>query len=143
MLLEGKNIIVFAGITGTGKACAKAAIREGAAKVVTISRADPTDERAVKAVEEIRSYDKGLVKHIKCDASKREEVDAAIKEAADFFGGRIDGLSLGQAVDHHGFVYEIDNDLYQQDLDVAFFGTINAVRAAFPYMKDNGGSIVT
>ena len=46
MLLDGKRIIVTGGITGIGKATVLAMAREGA-QVVSMSRADPSEEKVV------------------------------------------------------------------------------------------------
>lgn len=141
MMLQGKKFVIFAGVTGSGRATAEIAAREGAS-VVTMSRALPTDERAAKTIEACEKLGNGAFKHIKCDASIKDDVDRAMKEAISFLGG-IDALVLSQATDHIIASDVISTEDIQKDLDSALFGTMYACQAAFPYMKGNGGSIIT
>lgn len=141
MLLEGKKIIVLAGVTGTGRATALAAAREGAS-VVTMSRALPTDERAVTTVNACNEIGSGLFRHLRCDASQKSSVDVAVTEAVEFLGG-LDAVVLAQGTDHLGPTATLGADAFQADLGTALFGTVFACQAAYPHMKERGGSIIT
>lgn len=138
--LQGKKILVFAGVTGTGRATAEVAAREGA-DVVTLSRALPTDQRAVDTMKSLHALGNGKYRHITCDVTDRDSVFRCVQEAADFLGG-IDGLSLGQGTDHIMPSNQLTREAMQADLNTAYFGSMYACQAAFPYLKERGGSIL-
>src|ERR1700736_5589199 len=100
MLLEGKRIIVTGGLTGIGKATVLAMAREGA-QVVSMSRAEPTEERGAAVVDAAHKLGKGPVTHVQCDVTKRNVVNAAFAEAISLMGG-LDALVNSAGLEHQG-----------------------------------------
>ncbi|AFV03257.1 3-oxoacyl-[acyl-carrier protein] reductase [Dehalobacter sp. UNSWDHB] len=140
MLLQGKKLIITAGVTGCGKAIAEGAAREGAS-VVTVSRALPTDERAVKVIETCRSLGAGSFKHIQLDVSDRDAVFQVFDEAVAFLGG-LDCLVSSAAFESGCYSDAVNAAKLRQVFDVNVNGTIFANQAAFKHMRTKGGSII-
>ena len=141
MLLKDKKLVILGGATGCGKATAVIAAREGAS-VVTASTAAPTADRAVKVIEECKAAGNGKFKHIQCNASSRENVFTAMKEAAEFMGG-ITGVIASQGTFTPCPMIDMTHEAVMEEMNIALFGSMYAAQAAYPYLKENnGGSII-
>lgn len=129
MKLENKRIIVTGGSSGMGAGAVKVFAKEGA-KVVSIDINEPNDQNKVEGV----SYLKGNV----ADQAGIKEVFA---EAVKTLGG-LDALFNIAGINH--FIPTMD--LTSEELDAVFGvnikGVIFCCQAAYPYLKENGGSIV-
>ena len=113
MLLEGKRIIVTGGITGIGKATVLAMAREGA-QVVSMSRAEPTEERVAEVVEAANELGKHPVAHVQCDVTKRDVVNAAFGQAISLMDG-LDALVNSAGLEHQGPAEDLTEELlYEQ-----------------------------
>ena len=67
----------------------------------------------------------------------RDEAELIIKSAVDTFGS-IDILVNNAAIRPHGPFLEIENDDWQNVIDVNMYGPIWLARAALPFMLENG-----
>ena len=67
----------------------------------------------------------------------RDEAELIIKRAVDTFGS-IDILVNNAAIRPHGPFLEIENDDWQNVIDVNMYGPIWLARAALPFMLENG-----
>ena len=67
----------------------------------------------------------------------RDEAELIIKRAVDTFGS-IDILVNNAAIRPHGPFLEIENDDWQNVIDVNMYGPIWLARAALPFMIENG-----
>ncbi|MDA0358485.1 MAG: SDR family oxidoreductase [Proteobacteria bacterium] len=67
----------------------------------------------------------------------RDEAELVIKSAVDTFGS-IDILVNNAAIRPHGPFLEIENDDWQNVIDVNMYGPIWLARAALPFMLENG-----
>ena len=128
--LEGRVAIVPGGGQGVGRGIARRFAREGAA----ILLAQRNAENGRQAVAELRS-DFGIEAiFVKTDVTVREQVDAMIAAAVEQLGS-IDilvnnaGGSFPKRLENH-----TDEDM-GQGLDLNFWSSFWAMRAAFPYMK--------
>lgn len=140
MMLKGKRVIVTGGVTGIGRATVYACAREGA-DVVSLSRAAPDRRRVTTLTEQIAELGAGSHHHVQADISDRAAVDAAFAEAAEWLGG-LDGLVNSAATQTLKPAESFTAEELMQDMAVNTFGTVFTNQAAFPYMKDRGGSIV-
>lgn len=140
MLLQGKKIIVTAGVTGTGKAAAEQFVREGAI-VTTMSRKLPTDKSVVAALEKINSAGPGRATHIQVDVSDQDMVNKAFDEAAERMGG-LDVMANLAGIERTGPAEALTKELLYEMLDVHLLGTVFTNAAAFRHMKEKGGSII-
>ena len=140
MLLEGKRIIVTGGITGIGKATVFAMAREGA-QVVSMSRAEPTEERVAAVVEAANELGKGPVAHVHCDVTKRNVVNAAFGQAISLMGG-LDALVNSAGLEQQGPAEDLTEELLYEQFAVHVMGTVFTNGAAFRQFKDNGGGAI-
>lgn len=140
MILEGKRVIVTGGVTGIGRATTLACAREGAS-VVSMSTAATDRNRVTRIADQIADGGAGRYRHIPCDIGDRSAVDAAFAEATEWLGG-LDGLVHSAATQTIKPAEDLTDDDIMSDLRVSTFGMVYANQAAFPHLKDNGGSIV-
>lgn len=140
MILEGKRIIVTGGVTGIGRATTLACAREGAS-VVSMSTAAPDRHRVTRIADQIAQNGSGRYLHIQADIGDRAAVDAAFAQATDWLGG-LDGLVNSAATQTVRPAEDVTDDDIMADLRVSTFGTVYANQAAFPHLKQAGGSIV-
>lgn len=139
--LTGKKIVIFAGVTGTGKATAIVCSREGA-DIVTVSRAKADDDRVVTTKEACEEAGCASYHHLTCDVMDKDAVFETVRKAAEILGGRIDGLSLGQGTDHITPTIDLTTEQLEWDMKVAYLGSVYAAQAAYPYMRGHKSSII-
>jgi 3-oxoacyl-[acyl-carrier protein] reductase len=130
--LKGKSAVVMAGSKGLGKGVATKLAEEGA-NVLIISR---NIENLKKAKEEIESSTKKEIEIFQGDVTKKEDVDAAIKEAAKKFG-TIHILFTNAGGPPPGGFFDVKAEDYLTAVQLNLMSTIYAVYAAVPYMKKN------
>jgi len=140
VLLEGKRVIITGGLTGIGKATVIEMAKEGAS-VVSMSRKKADSPQALAVIDEAKKAGNGKVAHICCDVTNQAIVNAAVKEAVAFMGG------LDAVVNSAGLeTAKLAEDLVEEDLltqcAVSLHGTAFMCAAAFPYLKENGGSLI-
>lgn len=140
MLLEGKRIIVTGGITGIGKASVLEMVKEGAA-VVSMSRAEPDEERAAGVVKAAGELGPGPVSHIKCDVGNQDEVNRAFAEAIEFLGG-LDVITNCAGLEHQGPAEDLDAEILLDQLSVHVLGTAFTNAAACKHYKRVGGGAI-
>lgn len=140
MILESKRIIVTGGVTGIGRATTLACAREGAS-VVSLSTAAPDRHRVTRIAEQIADGGTGRYMHLQVDMGDRAAVDTAFAEATDWLGG-LDGLVHSAATQTIKPAEQVTDDDIMADLRVSTFGMVYANQAAFPHLRDKGGSIV-
>jgi len=132
MRLENKVAIVSGGGTGIGAATARVFAREGAKVVVTGRRAEPLE--AVAAEIDGRA--------VAGDTSDDDHVRAAVAAARDAFGG-LDVVVANAGLGFGGAAADVDDERWQQTLDVNLTGAFRLARAAIPSLVErDGGSIV-
>ncbi len=124
--MDTKVAVVTGASSGIGLSSAIALISKGYT-VYDLSRRDFLHEK---------------IKHIKCDVSVYESVQKAIDQVIKD-SGRIDLLVTSAGFGVAGAVEFMDISDAKNQLDVNFFGTVNAVKAVLPYMRNkNKGRII-
>ncbi len=133
MLLAGKRIIVTGGASGIAAATVRAYAREGA----TVWSLDVADANgaAVAAAAGAR------VTYRHCDIAQRDQVDAAVDEAARTMGG-LDALANVAAVERGTPAESIADAEWDLVFGVNVKGTLYTNQAAFRHLKDHGGVII-
>jgi meso-butanediol dehydrogenase / (S,S)-butanediol dehydrogenase / diacetyl reductase len=131
MRLDGKVAIVSGGGTGIGAATARVFAREGARVVVTGRRAEPL--QAVAAEIDGRA--------VAGDTSDDDHVRAAVAAARDAFGG-LDVVVANAGLGFGGAAADVDDERWQQTLDVNLTGAFRLVRAAIPSLVERGGGSI-
>ncbi|GAA3054985.1 NAD(P)-dependent dehydrogenase (short-subunit alcohol dehydrogenase family) [Streptomyces olivoverticillatus] len=136
-ILQGKVVLITGASSGIGAAAARVFAREGA-KVVLAAR---REERLRELVAELR--DKGAeAEYVVADMVRREDTRQAVAVAVETFG-RLDG-----AFNNAGWgqgrtpLHEMDDELYDQIMDVNVRGVWNCLRDEIAAMLETGGGAI-
>lgn len=135
--LEGKVALITGGGQGVGLGIAQAFCAEGASVVIT-GRNEQTLEAGLAEIT------KRGGKAIACpgDAAKQENARHAVSVAVDCFGG-LDILVNNAQARRSGVPFE---DITAEDMELALgsgpCATLFHMQAAFPHMRERGGSII-
>ena len=134
--LKDKVAIVTGAASGFGEGMAKRFAEEGAKIVV----ADLNGDGAARVAQEIGS----AAIAIAADVSKRADIDAMVKAAAEKFG-RLDILVNNAGYTHrNGDLLKVDEATFDRIYNVNMKAIYLAALAAVPVMeKQGGGSIIT
>ena len=135
MSRSGAVAIVTGGASGLGEAISHRLAGDGATVVV----ADADEAGAQTVADAIVSLGHNAVA-VRCDVTRRDEVDSMVAEAARL--GRIGVLVLSAAVESLVPVVDLTDDEWQRVLDVNLKGPFLCMRAAIPHMVEAGGGSV-
>jgi len=129
---QGKTAVVTGGAKGIGAATAKRLASEGATVVV----ADFDEAAAQGTAQEIGGH------AVRCDVTKREDVEAAIEKAVEV-GGSLDVLVTCAGITRDNLLFKMSDDDWNAVIDTHLKGTFYAVRAAQKQMvEQKSGRIV-
>ncbi|MCB2077333.1 MAG: SDR family oxidoreductase [Novosphingobium sp.] len=135
--LQGKVALITGAGQGVGLGIAQAFASEGASVVITGRDAQRLDD-AIPLIE-ARG---GTALACPGDAAKRENADRAVAMAVDAFGG-LDILVNNAQARRSGVPIE---EITEADMELALgsgpVATLLHMQAAFPHMKEKGGSII-
>ena len=131
--LKGKVALVTGATQGIGKATALLLAREGA-RVALVARGRDGLERCVK---EIASAG-GEALALQCDVSRAEDLERAVKAVTERWGG-LDILVNNAGTSMRGPFEEVDDAMWQADLDLKLMAAVRLSRLALPLMKARGG----
>lgn len=129
--LEGKRAVITGAAQGLGEALAQRMADEGA--VVAVG--DLNLEGAKQTAAKMGGHGFAV------DVSDYASCEQFIKNAADALGG-IDILVCNAAILISGAIEEIDADRWKKVIDVNLCGFFNTAKAAAPYLKQQGGTII-
>ena len=139
--LEGKHAIVTGGSKGIGKAIARELAREGVDVAIVARSRDQLESTA----KELAAETKRRVIPLVADVTSKEQVDRMVAEAAERLGGLhilVNSGSPPGGTATGPIETVIDEDLLQ-DFNVKYVGALRCVRAAIPFLKQQGwGRIV-
>ena len=127
MRLKDKVAIVTGAASGFGAEIARSYAREGAKVVI----ADLNEVGAQKIAKEIGN----AAVAVKCDVSKRADIDLAVKAARDHFG------EIDIVVNNAGFTHknqpflEVDEATYDRCFDVNVKAIYHMINAVVPSMR--------
>jgi NAD(P)-dependent dehydrogenase (short-subunit alcohol dehydrogenase family) len=137
---EGRVAFVTGAAHGIGRAVAIRLAREGA----SVTLADLDVQAAERTADEVTGFG-GSAFAVGCDVTDRASVDASIDASIERFG-RLDVLvnTAGGDTPEPPFP-EVDDDLWQRQLDLNLSGVVRCIRAALPLLLAStaGGNVVT
>lgn len=133
MSFEGKTIVVTGGAKGIGAGCVKIFHREQG-QVVIFDVDEEAGSRLSKKLGE-------RVLYLSCDISDEQQVSAAMKKAADHFGG-IDVLVNNAGILHYATVTETSEEAWDSLMNVNLKGAFLCAKHAIPYMQKAGSGVV-
>lgn len=135
--IDGDKAVVTGASSGIGRETALALARAG----VDVALAARREERLEELAERIENETEAEAVVVPTDVRAEDDVDALIETAVDSFG-RLDvlvnnaGLVVGQDVE------ELPTSEYRAMMETNADGMFFATRAALPYLRDSGGTIV-
>ena len=138
MSLAGKKIFVTGGSRGIGLAIALRAARDGASVAIAAKTADPNPKlpgTIFTAAEEIRAAG-GEALPIQCDIRDENQIEAAIRQAAQEFGG-IDILINNASAINLTKTEVTLAKRFDLMFDVNVRGTFLTSQAAIPYLRES------
>jgi len=121
---------------GIGLAMAEAFAAEGAAVVISARRSEAIQEAARQL--EVKG---AKVVGVQADVMKREDARRTIAAAIENFG-RLDILVNNAQTSQGGKVEDITDEAIELTLGSGLLGTLYHMQAAFPHLKERGGSVI-
>jgi citronellol/citronellal dehydrogenase len=138
MSLQGKRIFITGGSRGIGLAIALRAAKDGASIAIAAKTADPNPKlpgTIFSAAEEIRAAG-GTALPIQCDIRDGNQIEAAIRQAAQEFGG-IDILINNASAINLTRTEATPAKRFDLMFDVNVRGTFLTSQAAIPHLRDS------
>ena len=136
--LSGKRIFITGGSRGIGLAIALRAAKDGASIAIAAKTSEPNPKlpgTIHSAAEEIRAVG-GEALPIQCDLRDEEQIAAAVKQAAETFGG-IDILINNASAINLTPTEATPAKRFDLMFDVNVRGTFLTSQAAIPYLRES------
>lgn len=127
---EGKVVLVTGGARNMGYHAAAGLVRRGA-KVAIVAR-------GLDAVTDAARQLGGDVLPIAAEVSDPAQIEAALRQTADHFGG-IDGIVNNAGVAYPNAIEQLDEAQVREQTAINFLAPIFAARAVIPYLRKRGG----
>ncbi len=134
--LKSKRVIITGASSGIGEALAREYAAAGA-KVVLGAR---QEQRLQKITSQIIDQG-GEAVYKKCDVSDLDDCKSLIECAVEAYGG-VDILICNAGLSMRALFDDVDLEVLHKLMDVNFWGCVNCVKWALPYIQESKGSIV-
>ncbi|MEX2199382.1 MAG: SDR family oxidoreductase [Burkholderiales bacterium] len=131
--LKGKVALVTGATQGIGKATAAMLAREGA-RVALVARGQERLERCAKEIADAG----GEALPLQCDVSRAADLERAVQAVSARWGG-LDILVNNAGTSMRGPFEEVNDAMWQADLDLKLMAAVRLSRLAVPLMKARGG----
>lgn len=138
---KGNSAVITGGSSGIGKAVASRLAQSGANIFILARNRDRLD-RALREIEVQALDPQQRLAAFSTDVTSYDAVEATIAAIVEA-EGPLDVLINSAGIVHPGYVEALPLSTFRHQMDVNYFGTLHAVRAALPYMLERGrGHIV-
>lgn len=135
--LAGRRAIVTGAGQGVGRGIALALAKNGAVVVV----AGRTLEKVERTAEEIRGAG-GESLALRCDVGSTADIDDLFARAVSHLGGLDILVNNAQSVPENRRLQDTTADDVELAVATGPMATFHCMQAAFPHLRENGGSIV-
>ncbi len=135
-LFEGKTALVTGAAMGIGKATAQAFAKEGA-RVVVADLAEAEGQEVAKSIKDSGSD----AIFVKCDVSKRTDVEGMIKVTIDAYG-RLDYAFNNAGVVEFAPTCDLDEEAWDKTISIDLKGVWLCMKYEIPRMIDQGGGAI-
>jgi len=136
--LRNQVAFVTGGASGIGLGISRRLAQAGADVVIASRR----EETCVAVAEAIRDEFGVRTLGLAVDVRDSEHVNAAVASAVDTFG-RLDILVNNAAGNFYFPAEKLSDNQWKAVLEIDLYGTFHCCRAAFPFLKAQGGTIVS
>ncbi|CEG37197.1 hypothetical protein F443_19099 [Plasmopara halstedii] len=135
--VKGKHVFITGGSSGLGLALAKKYAQKGA-KVSIVAR---NEDKLEESKQEIEIACNSEVFIQSCDVADFASVQMAVEAANKFHGRATDHVICSAGFSTPGYFLQQDVSLHKKTMDVNYFGTLHAIKAALPAMiqRSEGG----
>lgn len=137
-ILKGKVALITGGATGIGRGIANSLAQSGA----DLAIASRNGERCQQVAEEIAAAYQVRAKGYGLDVRSSAEVKQLFAKAHQELGG-LDILINNAAGNFYFPAEKLRDSLWQAVLEIDLYGTFYCSRAAFRYLREKGGSIIS
>lgn len=137
-LLEGKVAIVTGGAKGLGLGISRRMAKDGAKLLITGRDGSATEKVAAQIRDEIGTEAVG----ISTDVGIKGDVESMVQRAVDEFGGLDILVNNASNMAPNILMEHKTDEMIQNTLNVALFGSWWAMKAALPHFKKRGGGSV-
>ena len=140
MKLENKVAIITGSSRGIGYEIAKLYLKEGA-KVMVCGSKDESALKAVSMLKEELNITDDFIAGMGIDLKDNSSVINVVNETIKKFG-KLDILVNNAGITSRESLTDADDEVFYNMFEINFYGPMRLIRAAVPYMKENGGSII-
>lgn len=134
--MKDKVVVITGATSGIGKALAFTFGLQGSKIFITGRNQQALDETVSELVSK-----QIIVRGCLADAASESDNEKMVNEAIQSFGG-IDVLICNAGISMRALFEDISLETFKKVMDVNFYGTVYAVKAALPHILKTQGSIV-
>ena len=128
-----KNAIITGGSSGIGKAVGCLLVEKGL-NVALIARTNETLKEAKKHLERYCCRPDQRILTVSADVSIRDDCFRAVEAAKEQMGG-VDLLITSAGIARSGYFKELPVEVFEETMQVNYFGTLYSVKAVLPTME--------
>ncbi len=133
---KGKVVVITGASSGIGEALAKVYAAAGA-KVVLAARQESKLQALVAEIEAAG----GAAAYSACDVVEPADCERLVAKAIEAYG-KIDILICNAGISMRAIFDDVELSVLHRLMDVNFWGTVNCVKYALPYLQASKGSVV-